>query len=51
MAEKVLNTLLEEYLVYRRSLLIGGDHRVLERQRDIFERRSWATPTRLTSRS
>lgn len=36
MAEKVLNTLLEEYLIYRRSLLIGGDSRVLERQRDIF---------------
>lgn len=36
MAEKVLNTLLEEYLVYRRSLLIGGDDRILERQRDIF---------------
>jgi uncharacterized protein involved in exopolysaccharide biosynthesis len=36
MAEKVLNTLLEEYLVYRRSLLIGGDNRVVERQRDIF---------------
>jgi uncharacterized protein involved in exopolysaccharide biosynthesis len=36
MAEKVLNTLLEEYLVYRRSLLIGGDSRVLQRQRDIF---------------
>lgn len=36
MAEKVLNTLLEEYLIYRRTLLIGGDNRVLERQRDIF---------------
>lgn len=36
MAEKVLNTLLEEYLIYRRSLLIGGDNRVLQRQRDIF---------------
>lgn len=36
MAEKVLNTLLEEYLIYRRTLLIGGDNRVLQRQRDIF---------------
>lgn len=37
MAEKVLNTLLEEYLIYRRSLLIGGgENRVLQRQRDIF---------------
>jgi uncharacterized protein involved in exopolysaccharide biosynthesis len=35
-AERVLNTLLEEYLIYRRSLLIGGDSNVLERQRDIF---------------
>ena len=39
MAEKVLNTLLEEYLIYRRTLLIGGESRVLERQRDIFERK------------
>jgi uncharacterized protein involved in exopolysaccharide biosynthesis len=39
MAEKVLNTLLEEYLIYRRSLLIGGDNRVLERQRDIFSQK------------
>jgi uncharacterized protein involved in exopolysaccharide biosynthesis len=39
MAEKVLNTLLEEYLIYRRSLLIGGDNRVLERQRDLFEQK------------
>jgi uncharacterized protein involved in exopolysaccharide biosynthesis len=38
-AEKVLNTLLEEYLIYRRTLLIGGDNRVLERQRDLFERK------------
>jgi uncharacterized protein involved in exopolysaccharide biosynthesis len=36
MAEKVLNTLLEEYLIYRRSLLIGGNNNVLQRQRDIF---------------
>lgn len=36
MAEKVLNTLLEEYLIYRRTLLIGGDNQVLQRQRDIF---------------
>ncbi|RRN62217.1 lipopolysaccharide biosynthesis protein [Caulobacter sp. 602-1] len=39
MAEKVLNTLLEEYLIYRRSLLIGGDNNVLQRQRDIFARK------------
>ncbi|MDR7117333.1 GumC family protein [Caulobacter sp. BE254] len=35
-AEKVLNTLLEEYLIYRRSLLIGGDGNGLERQRELF---------------
>jgi uncharacterized protein involved in exopolysaccharide biosynthesis len=35
-AEKVLNTLLEEYLIYRRSLLIGGDDNGLERQRELF---------------
>lgn len=35
-AEKVLNTLLEEYLIYRRSLLIGSGDNVLERQRDLF---------------
>ena len=38
-AEKVLNTLLEEYLIYRRTLLIGGDNRVLQRQRDIFSQK------------
>jgi uncharacterized protein involved in exopolysaccharide biosynthesis len=35
-AEKVLNTLLEEYLIYRRSLLIGTGDNGLERQRDLF---------------
>lgn len=35
-AEKVLNTLLEEYLIYRRSLLIGGGDNGLERQRELF---------------
>jgi uncharacterized protein involved in exopolysaccharide biosynthesis len=35
-AEKVLNTLLEEYLIYRRNLLIGGDDNGLERQRELF---------------
>ncbi len=35
-AEKVLNTLLEEYLIYRRSLLIGTSDNGLERQRDLF---------------
>lgn len=35
-AEKVLNTLLEEYLIYRRSLLIGGNDNGLERQRELF---------------
>jgi len=35
-AEKVLNTLLEEYLIYRRSLLIGGSDNGLERQRELF---------------
>jgi len=39
MAEKVLNTLLEEYLIYRRSLLIGGDSNILQRQRDIFSQK------------
>jgi uncharacterized protein involved in exopolysaccharide biosynthesis len=39
MAEKVLNTLLEEYLVYRRSLLIGSGDNVLQRQRDIFSQK------------
>ncbi|WP_454716944.1 GumC family protein [Caulobacter segnis] len=39
MAEKVLNTLLEEYLVYRRSLLIGGDSDILQRQRGIFSQK------------
>jgi uncharacterized protein involved in exopolysaccharide biosynthesis len=39
MAEKVLNTLLEEYLIYRRSLLIGGGDNVLQRQRDIFSQK------------
>jgi uncharacterized protein involved in exopolysaccharide biosynthesis len=34
-AEKVLNTLLEEYLIYRRSLLMGGDNGLV-RQRDLF---------------
>jgi uncharacterized protein involved in exopolysaccharide biosynthesis len=37
-AEKVLNTLLEEYLIYRRSLLMSGDNGV-ERQRDLFARK------------
>jgi len=35
-AEKVLNTLLEEYLIYRRSLLIGSSDNGLQRQRDLF---------------
>ncbi|TCS16826.1 GumC family protein [Caulobacter sp. BK020] len=35
-AEKVLNTLLEEYLIYRRNLLIGADDNGLERQRELF---------------
>jgi uncharacterized protein involved in exopolysaccharide biosynthesis len=35
-AEKVLNTLLEQYLVYRRTLLINGSDSGLERQREIF---------------
>ncbi len=45
LAEKVLNTLLEEYLTYRRGLLIGGDDRVLQRQKDIFEQRLEETDT------
>lgn len=39
MAEKVLNTLLEEYLTYRKGLLINSDGEVLQRQRDIFEQK------------
>jgi uncharacterized protein involved in exopolysaccharide biosynthesis len=39
MAEKVLNTLLEEYLTYRKGLLINSDGQVLQRQRDIFEQK------------
>jgi uncharacterized protein involved in exopolysaccharide biosynthesis len=35
-AEKVLNTLLEEYLIYRRSLLIGAGDNGVERQRELF---------------
>jgi len=44
-AEKVLNTLLEEYLIYRRSLLINDDDKVLARQRDTFEQRLAETDT------
>ncbi|PTS86180.1 MULTISPECIES: GumC family protein [unclassified Caulobacter] len=44
-AEKLLNTLLEEYLVYRRSLLIDGDDRVVERQRALFEQKLAETDT------
>lgn len=36
-AVKVLNTLIEEYLIYRRSLLIGPDDSALQRQRGLFE--------------
>ena len=36
-AVRVLNVLLEEYLVYRRSLLIGPDDTALVRQRGLFE--------------
>ena len=36
-AVKVLNTLLEEYMVYRRGLLIAPDDTVLERQRGLYE--------------
>jgi len=44
-AEKVLNTLLEEYLIYRRSLLIGSGDNVLERQRDLFAQKLAETDT------
>ena len=44
-AEKVLNTLLEEYLIYRRNLLIGGGDNVLERQRDLFAQKLAETDT------
>ena len=36
-AVRVLNTLLEEYLVYRRGLLIAPDDSVMQRQRNVFE--------------
>jgi uncharacterized protein involved in exopolysaccharide biosynthesis len=36
-ATRVLNTLLEEYLVYRRGLLIGPDDSALQRQRGLFQ--------------
>jgi uncharacterized protein involved in exopolysaccharide biosynthesis len=36
-AVKVLNALLEEYLVYRRGLLIAPDDTVMQRQRNVFE--------------
>lgn len=36
-AVKVLNALLEEYLVYRRGLLIAPDDAVMQRQRNVFE--------------
>ena len=45
MAEKVLNTLLEEYLIYRRSLLIGPGNNALQRQRDLFEQQLSETDT------
>lgn len=38
-AAKVLNTYLEEYLIYRRSVLIQPASPVLERQRVLFEER------------
>jgi uncharacterized protein involved in exopolysaccharide biosynthesis len=44
-AEKVLNTLLEEYLIYRRNLLIGSGGNVLERQRDLFAQKLAETDT------
>src|SRR5207253_8912144 len=44
-AEKVLNTLLEEYLIYRRSLLIGSGDNVVERQRDLFAQKLAETDT------
>jgi len=37
MAARVVNTLLEEYLVYRRSVLINPTSPVFERQRVLFE--------------
>lgn len=37
MAAKAVNTLLEEYLVYRRSVLIQPSSPVMERQRVLFE--------------
>jgi polysaccharide biosynthesis protein PslE len=38
-AVKVLNTLLEEYLIYRRNLLIPSDEDALAQQKDAFERK------------
>ncbi len=38
-AVRVLNVLLEEYMVYRRGLLIEPDDTVLQRQRGLFETR------------
>lgn len=38
-AARILNTLLEEYLVYRQALLLGGDAPALDAQRQAFEDR------------
>lgn len=44
-AVKVLNSLLEEYLVYRRNLLIPSDEGALEQQKGVFEQRLAETDT------
>lgn len=38
-AALILNTLLEEYLIYRRTVLVGPDAATLEQQRRLFEAR------------
>lgn len=39
LASQALNTLVEEYIAYRKSVLIGGDAGVLDAQRRLFEQR------------
>ena len=43
MAARVLNTVIEEYLSYRKQILVGGDAQALNEQRRLFEERLGAT--------
>jgi uncharacterized protein involved in exopolysaccharide biosynthesis len=45
MAARVLNTLVEEYLLYRKAVLVGADSGVLNEQRGLFEARLAAADT------